>query len=103
MTPTSVMISALMVASGARFMRVDVVKKDGTVGRFVFNRSLNQARVTGASSCAGEMAVEARRANNPNLINVWCSMRRRWSSFDATRVVATKVRGIEQSWTPEAV
>jgi hypothetical protein len=100
MPPTTEAIRALMASSGARFMRVDAVKKDGSIGRFVFNRSLNAARVEGADTEGGAMAAETRRANNPDLINVWCSMRQRWSSFDATQVVATKARGIVQDWTP---
>jgi hypothetical protein len=90
--PTVEVIRAIMAESGSKYMRIDATKKDGSVARFVFNRARNAAMVVGACTESGAAAAVSRRINHPDLVNVWCIRRQRWSSFDATCVVEAKVK-----------
>lgn len=99
MTPTQIdarrdRIRDLIESAGNTFVTVEFIKKDGT--ERVMNVRLNSGTdllAGDAASASAKQAVETRKANNPNLINVFEAVRKQWRSIDLDRVLGVKVRG----------
>jgi hypothetical protein len=97
-------IMDIIAQSDALLTRVRAVKKDGSITDFVFSPAATRAHVVGATTERGERASSSRKANNPDLVNVYCIKRAKekkakggdgWASFDLNRVISIRTRGME--------
>lgn len=90
-------IRELLDSVGSHFGRVDFVKKDGTKRRMVIQPATGPVRLAQApeASAQGKAAAQTRAANNPNLYNVWDSIKMAWRSVNLDSVTAVKVNGKE--------
>lgn len=65
-------IRAFIDQNGSRFMSISFIKKDGSKRSINFNPSAAKNRTKGeTASASSQQAVETRKINNPNLLNVW--------------------------------
>jgi hypothetical protein len=65
-------IRNFIAAQGSRFVTLDFYKKDGTPRRINFNPLAAKNNMVGDAACeSAKRAVETRKRNNPNLLNVW--------------------------------
>jgi len=65
-------IRAFIAQNGSRFMSISFKKKDGSNRTINFNPSAAKNRTKGETvSSSAQQAVETRKINNPNLLNVW--------------------------------
>lgn len=90
-------VRELLDSLGSRFGRVDFVKKDGTARRMIVQPATGPVRLAQApeASPQGKAAALTRAANNPNLVNVWDSIKMAWRSVNLDTVIAIKVNGKE--------
>ena len=65
-------IRYFIAGNGSKFMTIDFVKKDGTLRKMNFNPHAAKNHTKGEqASESAQQAVATRKAQNPNLLNVW--------------------------------
>jgi len=83
-------IRAHIASHGSRIVRVAAITKDGTYKRFTFNPLGQVGKLSEFVTVQGAQAAATRKANNPDLMNVWDVTHKRWRSFNLSRVVSVK-------------
>ena len=87
-------IRQFMDESGSRFLSVDFVKKDGTLRNMNCQLAAGRALLAGdAASDSAKQAVETRKANNPNLRNVYSVTDKAWRSINLDTVLRISRNG----------
>lgn len=75
---------------GSKIVRVVAVSKTGEVKRFTFNPYAQGGKLSDFVTLPGLQAAATRKANNPDLFNVWDFSHQRWRCFDLSRVLTVK-------------
>lgn len=86
-------LKGLIETAGARFVRVDFVKKDGSLRKMIAAPKARTGLVGEAASESAKRAVETRKANNPNLVNIFDTRKKGWRSINLDTVYAVQVDG----------
>lgn len=74
---------------GARFARIECVKKDGSIREMIVQRAKEKYEVTGGRP----EATLARKVNNPDLVNVWSVADQGFRSINVRRVMSITADG----------
>lgn len=65
-------IRGFIAANGSKFMTIEFIKKDGSKRKMNFNPYGAAKHTKGdTASESAQQAVATRKANNPNLLNIW--------------------------------
>jgi hypothetical protein len=64
-------IKGFISDSGSRFMSIDFIKKNGDLRTMNFNPQSAKKNLVENPSDSAIQATATRKANNPNLINIW--------------------------------
>ena len=94
-------IKDLISKNGSRIMRVTFIKKDGSERVMSFNPKFVKGLVESYKSESTKQAVETRKKNNPNLINIMdIALKRKgepdykcWRSINLETVKSVKAGG----------
>lgn len=87
-------VRAFMDESGSRFLSVDYIKKDGTLRNMNCQLAAGRSLLAGdAASDSAKQAVETRKANNPNLRNVYEVPTKSWRSINLDTVLRISRNG----------
>jgi hypothetical protein len=76
-------------ALGARFARIECVKKDGSIREMIVQRAKEKYEVTGGRP----EATLARKVNHPELVNVWSVADQAFRSINVRRVMSITADG----------
>lgn len=93
MTDTREAKRALIMAARGRFCSVTFTKKDGTERTLNFAPAHAPSHVQGAATESGARAAETRKANNPNLVNVWSVADAGWRCVNLDSILTIRVDG----------
>lgn len=88
-----VQLKGLIETAGARFIRVDFVKKDRTLRKMLAQPKARIGLVGEAASDSAKQGVETRKANHPNLLNIYDVQKKGWRSINLDTVYAVQVDG----------
>lgn len=83
------MVRDALDALGARFARIECVKKDGSIREMIVQRAKEKYEVTGGRP----EATLARKVNNPDLVNVWSVADQGFRSINVRRVMSITADG----------
>jgi hypothetical protein len=86
-------LGALIDTAGARFVRIDFVKKDGSIRRMTVAPKARTGLVGDAASDGAKAGVAKRKVNHPNLKAVYDVHAEGWRSINLDTGYAVKVDG----------
>jgi len=87
-------VKSLIESAGSTFIGVDFIKADGTFRTMNVQTHAGKSLLAGdAASDSAKQAVETRKRNNPNLINVFDVANSAWRSINLDTVQRVTIRG----------
>ena len=94
-------IRSLIESAGSTFIGVEFVKKDNSIRNMNVQTHAGRALLVGENACdSAKQAVETRKANHPNLFNVYDVVAKAWRSINLDTVFGLTVKGVRYDVGP---